>query len=218
MKAALFDLDRTLIDVNSASLWMRHEWDAGNLGVRDVAWGAWWIAKYSLGLGAGMDDAYEQAVATLAGKSEEDVDARTRRWFDEMVRDHLRPGAKEALAQHREAGDRLVVATSSSPYAARAAADAYGLDEVISTRYEVVDGVFTGRVEAPAYGDGKAERIAEWAQASGLDLAEATLYTDSMTDLAALELVGHPVAVNPDRRLAAVAAERGWPIVDWGAA
>jgi HAD superfamily hydrolase (TIGR01490 family) len=218
MSVALFDLDRTLVDVNSARLWIRHEWDQGQLTTRQLGWATWWLLKYSLGFGRDMVDAYQQAVATLKGREEAELARQTREWFDERVRGHLRPGARAALARHREAGDLLVVATSSSTYAAGAARDAFGLDEIICTVFEVVEGRFTGSVAVSAYGDAKADRVREWAEDRGIDLDRCTFYTDSMSDLAALEIVGNPVVVNPDRRLERVARERGWEIVDWGMA
>lgn len=215
-RVAFFDLDRTLLDVNSGKLWLRHEWNEGNVGVYDAAWAVWWLGKYSLGLGDGLQDAYRQAVAMLEGQRERVIEDRTRAWFEEQVRHRLRPGAAEALERHREAGHRLVLATSSSPYASRAAVDAYDLDDYLCTVYEVRDGVFTGRVAEWAVGAAKAERVQEWADDQGVDLDACTFYTDSMTDLALLERVGEPVVVNPDRRLARHAAEQGWQIVDWG--
>ncbi len=217
-RLALFDLDRTLIDVNSGRLWVRHEWRAGNLGARDVTWAAWWLVRYSLGYASGMDEAYREAVRTLEGTPEGPVRDRTRLWFESEVRHRLRPGAAEALARHREAGHRLVLATTSSPYAAEAATAAFGLHHYVSTEFEVVDGVFTGAVSAPAWGDEKAARVSEWAEREGQRLDEATFYTDSFTDVALLEIVGEPICVNPDRRLARHAAARGWPVVDWGTA
>ncbi|MBW1876748.1 MAG: HAD family hydrolase [Deltaproteobacteria bacterium] len=218
MSVAFFDLDRTLVDVNSARLWIRYEWEHGNLSSRQVVRATWWLFKYSLGFGRDMLDAYREAVATLEGREEADLARQTRDWFDDQVRGHLRPGARAALAHHREAGDLLVVATSSSTYAAGAARDAFGLDETICTAFEVVEGRFTGAIGASAYGDDKADRVREWAADRGVDLDECTFYTDSMSDLALLEIMGNPVVVNPDRRLARLAGERGWAIVDWGLA
>jgi len=218
MRVALFDLDRTLVDLNSARLWIRHEWDHGNLTSRQLARASWWLFKYSLGFGRDMQEAYREAVATLAGREEADLDRQTRDWFDDRVRPHLRPGARSAIARHREAGDVLVVATSSSTYAAAAARDAFGLDETICTAFEVVDGRFTGAVASSAYGDDKADRVREWVAEHGAGLEACTFYTDSMSDVALLEIVGKPIAVNPDRRLARRARERGWTIVDWGTA
>jgi len=69
-----------------------------------------------------------------------------------------------------------------------------------------------------AYGEAKLHRTTEWAQRRGVDLSSSTFYTDSYSDRALMERVGHPVAVNPDRRLAALAHRRGWEVVDWGRA
>lgn len=216
-RVALFDLDSTLLDCNSGRLWMIHEWKAGRIGVRDVAWASWVLARYALGAD-GLEEAYAAAVASLQGQEEQALHERTRRWFEAEVGHRLRPGAREALRQHRERGDRLVLATSSSPYAAGAAIAAFALDDAISTVFEVEDGRFTGRISASAFGAAKAERVAEWAEREGVDLGLATFYTDSVTDAALLERVGTPVCVNPDRRLRRLAEARGWSIVDWGKA
>jgi HAD superfamily hydrolase (TIGR01490 family) len=213
---ALFDIDRTLIAINSANSWVRHEWRGGRLSTWDAVRGAYWVGRYHLGLDAGMEEVYRDAVRLIAGQEEEAVAARTRAWFAAEIAPTVRPGALEALARHRAAGDRLVIATSSSPYAAAAAAATWGLDDVVSSAFAVVDGRFTGEVAALAYGPHKLTRAAEWAARAGHDLAAATFYTDSITDLALMEAVAHPVAVNPDRVLARVAAARGWPVVDWG--
>lgn len=214
-RAAFFDLDRTLLDCNSATLWMRHEWDEGNVGVRQLAQASWWLLRYSLGHG-GMEHAFLQAVASLAGKEEARMAERTRAWFEGQVRHRLRRGARDAIRRHREQGDRLVIATSSSPYAAGSALEAFAFDDYVCTTFEVVDGRFTGRVAASAYGAAKAERVREWAEAHDIALERSAFYTDSMTDLALLEVVGEPVVVNPDRRLAREAVVRGWPVEDWG--
>jgi phosphoserine phosphatase len=87
---------------------------------------------------------------------------------------------------------------------------------VISSRFEVADGRFTGRIEQNCLGDGKAHAVRAYAEAQGFDLAEASFYTDSVSDRLLLESVGHPVAVNPDRELARLARDRGWAIEDWG--
>jgi len=86
----------------------------------------------------------------------------------------------------------------------------------IGTVTEIADGVYTGELAAPfCYGEGKAEAIIAVAEAEGYDLARSYAYTDSADDLPMLEVVGHPVAVNPDRALEAIAYHRGWPIVEF---
>lgn len=211
--AALFDLDKTLIDVSSASLWFRHEWRAGHLPLSYAARVPLWMIQYSLGIGS-LDWIFTQAFALMKGQEHPIIERQVREWFEAEVRDHIRPGGLDAIARHRAAGDRLVVATGSSNYAADLAIEAYGLDEAICTRLELAEGRLTGRVDS-AMGEYKCVRAEEWSAAGGIPLARCTFYTDSITDLPLLERVGHPVAVNPQNRLRRVAEARGWPIVDW---
>ena len=215
MTVAFFDLDRTLLDCNSGRLWLRYEWREGRVGVVDAAIGAWWLLKYSLG-NHDLSEAYASAVSKLAGQQEAEIAKRTSDWFAREVVHRLRPGAVEALAVHRARGDQLVLATSSSPYAAASAVKSFELDEGISSQFEVKEGIFTGRVASLALGPSKATRVQEWAEARKICLSDCVFYTDSMTDRALLELVGKPIVVNPDRPLAKLARERGWQVEDWG--
>lgn len=212
---ALFDFDRTLVDCNSGNLWFRAEMRAGRLPRTLAGQFVFYTFLYRLGIGD-LQNKFVEAFATVRGEAEAEMDARVRAWFEAEIRPHLRPGARAALQQHRAAGDRLVVATSSSQYIGRLAAEAFGLDDYISTRLEVVDGKFTGRLVANAMGPGKAACVAQWAAQNRVDLAACTFYTDSISDLTLLERVGQPVAVHPDRRLLRIARERGWPVADWG--
>lgn len=214
-RLALFDLDRTLLDCNSGTLWVKHEWREGNLSLGEATKGLYWLLLYSLGQHE-LDHAFRAAVAKLAGQSEAVIRGRTEAWFEREVTHRLRPGARAALDAHREAGDTLVIATTSSPYAAEAAASAFGLHEVVSSVFEVVDGTFTGGITLNAYGDGKAYAVEDFARSRGFDLAEATFYTDSVSDRLLLERVGRPVVVHPDRALAKLARSRGWEEVTWG--
>ena len=213
---AFFDLDRTVIAVNSATGWIRREVRQGFLSKRQAVTGAWWIGKYQLGF-ARMDQAIADAVATLAGQEEQVVRARTHAFWHEEVAPTVRPGAREAIARHREQGDHLVLLTSSSTYMSEVASETLGLDDWLCNRFEVVDGRFTGQVHRPmCFGPGKVEHAAAMAAERGVDLAECAFYTDSYSDLPGLLAVGQPVVVAPDPRLLREARKRGWPVQDWG--
>lgn len=218
MGLALFDLDRTLIDVNSGRLWVSSEWKAGRLSALDVMWASWWLARYSFGWESGLQRVFEAAAAGLEGQSEAEIALRVQEFFDRDLRHRLRPGAREALDHHRREGDELVLATSGTQFAAQAAVEAYGLRSFVCTELEIAEGRFTGRIAALAVGDAKLHRTEAWATENGRDLDSATFYSDSFTDVALLERVGHPVVVNPDRRLRRHATQRGWRIEDWGQA
>lgn len=217
MGVAFFDMDRTLIDVNSGHLWVREEWRAGRMSTLQVGTALWWFARYAMGADD-LEHAMQVAAAKYGGVAEAEMQAMVGAWFDRDVRDHIRPGALRALKSHREAGDACVVATSSSQFAARCAQSAWNLTDIICTKVEVVDGVITGNLERNGFGHHKLEQCKQWASEHSIPLSDATFYTDSYSDLPLLEAVGTPVVVDPDRRLARAARERGWEIVDWGTA
>ncbi len=217
MTAAFFDLDRTLLDVNSGQLWLVHEWKTGHVRTWDAAVGAYWLARYALGESS-LDHALDRACSVYAGVSEAELRGRIEAWFDQDVASRVRPGALVELERHRREGATLVLATSASQFVAERARALWGFDDVVCTQVEVEQGRVTGRVAAYAIGTHKLTACAAWAGAHGHALADCAFYTDSYSDLSLLEAVGRPVVVHPDRRLARAAAERGWSVVDWGTA
>jgi len=150
-----------------------------------------------------------------AGSSEAEAWRMSNEWFQAMLRHYIAPGARERVAWHRAQGHQVAIVSASTPYAVHPVAQALDLGEAyLSTRLEVIDGRFTGRVIAPAcYDEGKLILARDYAARHGIDLAQSYFYSDSHRDLPLLEAVGHPVAVNPNRRLARLAAARGWPVM-----
>ena len=101
-------------------------------------------------------------------------------------------------------------------YVTRPIAETLGLDEVLSTQFEVADGAFTGRLLGPAcFGKGKVHWAEDLVSRRPVDLDSSFFYTDSYSDLPMLERVGHGVVVNPDPRLKRTAKRRGWPVQNW---
>lgn len=117
------------------------------------------------------------------------------------------------LERHRERGEPSYIVSAALQEVVEAMADDLGFDGALGTVCGVVDGVYTGRSVRSLHGEHKAAAVRELAHERGYDLAESTAYSDSHTDLPFLEVVGNPVAVNPDRVLRRVAAERGWPVL-----
>jgi HAD superfamily hydrolase (TIGR01490 family) len=213
--AAFFDLDGTLLTVNSARLWLRRERRLGRVNAWQLARAVVMLGSYRIGV-LDMEGALRAALQPLRGVAEERIRAETRAWWEEEVRRFIAPGARDVLDRHRRAGDRLVLLTSSSRYAAEMAREEFGLDATLFQLYEVEDGHFTGRPLQPiCYAAGKVEVAECWAREQGIDLARSSFYSDSSTDVPMLERVGHPFAVHPDPRLRVVARARGWPILDW---
>ncbi len=214
---AFFDFDKTLVDCNSANDWFLNELRAGRIPLNYAIQLPLWTLQYRLGYGD-VEHMFDNAFMMARGQEEQPMIEHVREWFDTQIRPRVRPGALLALREHRNAGDMLVVATSSSQYVGQLACQAFGLDDYISTRLELENGRFTGRVTANAMGPAKAKLVEAWTLLHNVDLAACTFYSDSITDLALLRRVGHPVVVNPDRRLLRAARESGWQIVDWGRA
>ena len=214
-RAALFDMDKTLIKKDSAGLYTRYRRDQGDVGLKDALQVGWWMAQYTLG----VIDAPRVALRALEhfrGKEERWLLETCEVFFREYMLKHVQDAGRAAVARHRDQGDFVAIVTAASGYAARPLARELGIDCVVCTELEIEDGRFTGRaIEPLCYGSGKLERAKLAGAREGFSLADSTFYSDSITDLPLLEAVGAPVAVNPDVRLRRQAKKRGWTIERW---
>jgi len=217
MRIAFFDLDKTLICRNSATLWIRFELAAGRITMREAFEALAWVLRYSIGA-TNIVPALRRAVAALTGQREQDMRRRVETFHQSMVRPLYRPGAREAIERHRDAGDHLVLLTSASNYVSELVCDDLELDGYVCSRFEVDShGVYTGRpVEPLCFGEGKVELAGRYASTLDLGLESSAFYSDSHSDLPMLEAAGEPMVVNPDPRLRRLARKRGWSILDWG--
>lgn len=215
--AAIFDLDRTLLSVNSGTLWFKRERAAGRLPLHQAVEAAGWMGLYGLGLMKG-DVALGRAVKGIAGEAVTVVEDRLNAFYDEELAGHLAPGGVDAVRAHQRAGDATVLLTSASAVIARRVQDELGLDAALGLELEARDGVYTGAIAQLSFGRAKVGLAEAWAAEQGIDLAQSWFYSDSVTDLPLLERVGRPMVVAPDLRLGRVARRRGWPVLDWGAA
>ena len=219
---AFFDLDHTIIDTNSNKHWVSREILAGRVTPKLIGLAIYWFTRYAMGQGAGAEAAGAEAAMAYAGKSERELRAEVETMFDDKLAHRMRPGCGPTMAEHVARGELCVMCTSSWQYAAQYAARLFGCETapemVISSVMEEKGGKLTGGIEKVAYGDGKYHVTKAWADANGVDLSRCYFYSDSMSDVLLLEMVGHPVVVNPDPKLRAHAEKRGWEIRDWGKA
>jgi HAD superfamily hydrolase (TIGR01490 family) len=215
-RAALFDMDRTLVRRETASLYVRYQRERGQATWKDAVRVTYWVTQYTLGV-IDIQDVVSRAVRAFAGTSETVMSARCDDLFLFMVERLVTERGRRAVEAHRERGDLLAIVTGASPYAARPLARLLGIDHVVASELEVDEASrFTGNPILPlCYGEGKVQRAARLAEARGFRLEESTFYSDSFTDLPLLERVGVPVVVNPDARLRRVAKRRGWRIEKW---
>jgi HAD superfamily hydrolase (TIGR01490 family) len=214
--AAFFDLDKTIIAKSSTLAFARPLSRAGILSRRAMLKAGIAQAYYQM-FGADHDQlekVREELGELTKGWDKREIEELVAETVDEVVSPLVFAEALAIIDEHRRAG-RKVIVISSSPVEIVAPLGTYlGVDEVIGTRPAIdTDGKYTGLLEFYAYGPGKAIAIQEVADREGLDLSECYAYSDSITDAPMLEVVGHPVAVNPDRELEAIALDRDWMIV-----
>ena len=214
MALAIFDLDNTLI-----------------AGDSDHGWGEFLVAndkvdanhyqrmndQFYVDYEAGCLDilAYlEFSLAPLAATSMEELAVLHLKFMQQIISPIRLPKAEALIEQHRQAGDRLLVITSTNRFIVEPICQALGIDELLATDPEIIDGRYTGKiVGTPTYQEGKVERLKLWLSENNETLAGSYFYSDSINDLPLLLEVDKPVAVDPDDALSAEATSRGWDII-----
>jgi len=217
MRAALFDMDRTLVRKETASLYVKFQRSLGEARRRDLARVTWWVFQYTLGV-IDAPEVAARALATLEGVHESSMSLRCDDWFRLWVEPHVCDLGRRAVEQHRSRGDLLAIVTGASPYVAWPLARRLDIPHVVASEIEVdaTTGRFTGKFVPPlCIGEGKVMRTKRFAAEHGFKLEDATFYSDSYTDLPLLELVAEPIIVNPDPRLRRIAKKRGWRVETW---
>ncbi|MDC0740088.1 HAD family hydrolase [Polyangium mundeleinium] len=215
-RAALFDMDRTLVRKETASLYVRYLRDIGEASTFDLLKTFYWVGQYTLGL-LDAEGMAEKALAPLSGTPESTLVTRCEDWFGKYVERHVADAGRRAVKRHKAAGDVCAIVTGATKYAARPLAQRLEIEHVVGTELEIdARGLFTGRAERPlCLGVGKVRRAEALAERLGFVLEESTFYSDSVTDVPLLERVAEPIAVNPDPRLERLARQRGWRIERW---
>ncbi len=215
-KAALFDMDRTLLRVETASLYVRYQRTIGEASWKDMARAMFWVGQYTLGLFDAPKVA-EKVLGQLEGVPEILLSSRCDDWFRTHVEKHIADAGRQCVQDHQQQGDVCAIVTGATRYASRPLARLLGIPYVVASELEVdAEGRFTGRAEQPlCFGEGKLHRAIKLSEQLGFALEEATFYTDSISDLPLLLKVREPVAVNPDPRLLREASRRGFRVVYW---
>jgi HAD superfamily hydrolase (TIGR01490 family) len=218
-KLTLFDLDHTLIPIDSD-----YEWNAftTSLGWHDAVefnrQNDAFYARYQ----AGTLDIHEYvrfATAALCAQGADKSTAAHAQFMKTVVQPAIQPQALTLVKQHQREGDAVLIVTATNEFVTRPIADAFGVPELIAVNLvrDPASGWFSGEIAGtPSFREGKVTRVEQWLAQRGLnwDTVESSFYSDSMNDLPLLEKVTHPVATNPEDRLRTIALDRGWRILE----
>jgi HAD superfamily hydrolase (TIGR01490 family) len=215
--AAFFDLDKTVIAKSSALAFGRPFYRDGLITRRDMVKAAYAQLMFRLG---GADEQQmariRDHVADLCkGWRVDQVSQIVNETLHELISPYVYAEAAALIDEHRAEGRDIVVVSSSGEEMVRPIVEQLGVRDVIATRMVVEEGRYTGEVAYYAAGPTKAEAVRELAKDRDYDLGSSYAYSDSISDVPLLETVGHANVVNPDRSLRRVAAERGWPVLEF---
>lgn len=217
--AAFFDVDNTI--VRGASLFHigRGFRSRGYLRFRDLLGFVWKQIKY---ISSGQENLADissvqaSALALIAGHSVDKLRADAEEIFDERLAHKLWAEVLELARQHRLEGREVYLVTATPVEVATLIARRLGLSGALGTRSELIDGIYTGKLEGrPLHGPEKAIAVRALATEQGFSLAKSSAYSDSINDLPLLTMVGNPNAVNPDRKLKKFAQAHGWQVYDF---
>ncbi|HEY5889498.1 MAG TPA: HAD-IB family hydrolase [Acidimicrobiia bacterium] len=214
-EAAFFDLDKTVIAKSSTLAFTKPLFKAGLLNRRTLAKAGIAQAYYQV-FGADHDqlERVKDELANLtSGWDQGEIVVLVEETVDGIVPPLVFSEALAIIERHRGEGRRIIVVSSSPEEIVKPLCRYLSIDDVIATRASIgPDGRYTGEIEQYVYGPAKAAAIRELADREGIDLTRSYAYSDSATDVPMLELVGHPVVVNPDGELERIARERGWEV------
>jgi HAD superfamily hydrolase (TIGR01490 family) len=213
--AAFFDLDRTLISRSSSLSLAPAFHRRGLLGRRDrtkAVLAQLVFVRYGAGTSR-VGQTADSAMAFLKGMPVETMREIVSESLDTAFKPHVYRDALDLVVRHRERGEKSFVVSAALQEIVDALVAELGLDGGRGSTAEVENGVYTGSLVRRLDGRAKAQVLRELASAEGIELDESTAYSDSAADVPFLEAVGYPVAVNPDRKLRGIAAERRWRVL-----
>lgn len=210
--AAFFDFDGTIIAGYSILAFLKDRVRRREIGATSLARTAVSLAQSALGQ-IGSRELISRGMHEWSGRPLADLEALGERLFESELRERIFPEIRPLLADHRRQGHVIAIATSAVPFQVEPVARELGIEHVLCTRLETVDGRLTGKSRGPVlWGRSKAEAVREFARAQGIDLRRSHFYADGDEDVALMQLVGHPHPTNPRPQLERMARAKGWPI------
>ncbi len=209
---AFLDVDKTILSENSGTLYLRALYDRGEVEWTTLLANLGSYVQYKLNL-LDIERWTKQTMRQFRGRRERDLEEESAPWFREYVLPTIYPEALELVRMHQGRGHVVALVSGATRFVVQPVAEHLGVNHLMYTHMEVKEGALTGRVIDPiCFGEGKVYWLQQLIEGEGIDLARSYFYTDSITDLPLLELVGHPQVVNPDPLLYRAAVKRRWPV------
>jgi HAD superfamily hydrolase (TIGR01490 family) len=217
-RAAFFDLDKTLIPGSSLFLLARGAYARDYYRVRDILRFGWRQLTFRIGgeSDKAIESTREGTLDFVAGRPVDELREMGREIAEERIVPRVYEGITKVIDHHRQVGDLTFLCTASPVELAEIVATSLHMTGALGTQAEVENGRYTGRLgpHGILHAEAKAGAVADLAGEQDIDLSESYAYSDSINDLPLLELVGHPIAVNPDSELKRAAREMGWPVFE----
>lgn len=218
-RLALFDLDHTLLPLDSDYHWADFLARSGRIGDPQEALrrNDELMDRYNAG-NLTADETYDFMLGLLTHGPLDELKAWHEEYMQAIVMPAIEPVALELVQKHQSQGDLCAIVTATNEFVTRPIADAFKIPHLVATVPELKDNRYTGRVlGTPSYQAGKIKRVHEWLDTLGKsieDFDETWFYSDSINDLPLMQVVSHPVATNPSPALREIALENGWPVLD----
>ncbi len=214
-KIAFFDIDKTILKINSGEALVRHAYQKGLMSTIGVLKAIYTALQYK----AGMKDTHKiinKMGSWLKGLSEEKFNSVSKEIFHKDILPNIRPNIIKEINRLKREGIEVVILSSAVESVCKPIGEHLNMDGVICTALEVDKGILTGRpVGRYCFRDEKLVRLEEYCRNRNYSLNQVAYYGDSIDDLPALEKVGFPVCISPDKKLTKIAQQKGWLIYNW---
>ena len=212
---AFFDLDHTIFDVNSGRIIIEHAHKQGLINTKKVLLAYLFSALYWIGL-LKAEYIMIKLAEWLKGITEKEFISFTDEVFEKHLQNTVRSQAKKEIEQHKKNDAKLVILSAATPYICESVKHLLKFDDVLCSKMEVIDGIFSGYPDGPyCYGEEKLNQVNQYCKKNGFKLKDAYYYADSHSDIVVLEAIGNPICVTPDNTLKRQAVKRGWPVYNW---
>jgi HAD superfamily hydrolase (TIGR01490 family) len=217
-RLALFDLDHTLLPLDSDYQWADFLARTGRAGDPVVARARNedLMQRYNQGK-LTAEEAAEFMLGLLAEHDPHDLAHWHEQFMQEVIRPSLKPQALDLVRDHLSQGDLCAIVTATNSFVTAPIARAFGIPHLIATDPQYSGGRYTGKIlGTPSFQHGKVKRVNDWLATMGMslnDFKQSHFYSDSINDLPLLEIVTHPIVTNPSPALAEIASQRQWPVL-----